>query len=547
MVHAGDGSFRLDGMGVTAEVDLGGRRARLTIPPSPHALAVVFRHLLPVAVEDGLVLHAALLARGERAWLCCGPSGAGKSTLARLLPAHARCDEMAAVRCLGGRWQGEALPFWQSRPGRSPLEAVYLLRHGEAHRRRQLDRRSAVRQLLPHLLWPTGSPPALDRALGMLCDLVGRVSVYDLEFLPRPDVLEVIARAPDEAVASSSVERSAGLAGLLARAEERLIPVAVTLELTGRCNFACRHCAVPDHQAADALTTDRLVTLLDELAAMGTLFLTFTGGEPLLRRDWAKLASRARQLGFSVRLFTNASRVDERAADLLARLPAAVEVSLYSMNPAVFEGITGAPGSLARTLAGVERLVARGVEVTLKAPAMTVNLGDVGEVREYARAVGAAFQTDALIVCRDDGDPAPLCLRVPPRELGDYQRTHSPGAGALLESAAAVAGDEPPCAAGTRMAAVTAAGDVLACLQLRTPAGNLNRESFCDIWERSPWLERLRRVRVRDLEECAGCTRLAYCQRCPAQALVEDGDLLGPSRWSCEHAAALEHSFARDP
>jgi radical SAM protein with 4Fe4S-binding SPASM domain len=187
------------------------------------------------------------------------------------------------------------------------------------------------------------------------------------------------------------------------------------------------------------------------------------------------------------------------------------------------------------------------VEVTLKTPAMTVNLGDVAGVEEYARGVGAAFRTDALIVCRDDGDPVPLGLRVPPGELGEYHRCHAPGAGARLESPVPVSGDEPPCAAGTRMAAVTAAGDVLACLQLRTPAGNVNRTSFCDIWERSPWLERLRRVRVRDLEECAGCARLAYCQRCPAQALVEDGDLLGPSRWSCEHAAALEHAFARDP
>lgn len=201
VVHVADGSFRLVGMGVTAEVDLGERRARLAIPPSPHALAVVLRHVVPVAVEDGLVFHAALLAGGDRAWLCCGPSGAGKSTLARLLPDHARCDEMAAARFVGGEWHGEALPFWQSRPGRSPLEAVFLLRHGELNRRRQLDRRSAVRQLLPHLLWPTGSPPALDRALGLLCDLVDGVPVYDLEFLPRPDVFEVIARSPDQAAA----------------------------------------------------------------------------------------------------------------------------------------------------------------------------------------------------------------------------------------------------------------------------------------------------------------------------------------------------------
>ena len=46
----------------------------------------------------------------------------------------------------------------------------------------------------------------------------------------------------------------------------RLIPVAVTLEITGRCNFACRHCVVPDHEVSDGLTTARVLALLDELA-----------------------------------------------------------------------------------------------------------------------------------------------------------------------------------------------------------------------------------------------------------------------------------------
>jgi len=201
VVQVAGGSFRLVGMGVTAEVNLGERRAHLAIPPSPHALAVVLRHLLPVAVEDGLVFHAALLAGGDRAWLCCGPSGAGKSTLARLLPAHARCDEMAAARFVGGEWHGEALPFWRSRPGRVPLHAVYLLRHGECHRRRRVDPRLALRQLSEHVLWPTGSPAATDRALGLLCDMVEQVPVFDLEFLPRPDVLEVLAGNTDEAAA----------------------------------------------------------------------------------------------------------------------------------------------------------------------------------------------------------------------------------------------------------------------------------------------------------------------------------------------------------
>src|SRR3989304_1688617 len=59
----------------------------------------------------------------------------------------------------------------------------------------------------------------------------------------------------------------------------------------------------------------------------------------LLRRDWYEIASRARKLGFSLRLFTNGSTVDEEKADLLKTLYANVEVSLYSMDGEIFERV----------------------------------------------------------------------------------------------------------------------------------------------------------------------------------------------------------------
>ena len=102
-------------------------------------------------------------------------------------------------------------------------------------------------------------------------------------------------------------------------------------------------------RADDGLSTDRLLELFEELAGFGTLFLTFTGGEVLLRRDWLLLARRARRLGFSLRLFSNGSLIDEEVVRALQDLSIGVEVSLYSTRARVFERITGCPGSLQRT------------------------------------------------------------------------------------------------------------------------------------------------------------------------------------------------------
>jgi radical SAM protein with 4Fe4S-binding SPASM domain len=53
-------------------------------------------------------------------------------------------------------------------------------------------------------------------------------------------------------------------------------------------------------------------------------------------------------------------------------------------------------------------------------------------------------------------------------------------------------------------------------------------------------LKRIRAIRRSDLSTCSTCSKLPYCGRCHAQALVEDGDILGPSTAACAYAAALE-------
>jgi len=43
---------------------------------------------------------------------------------------------------------------------------------------------------------------------------------------------------------------------------------------------------------------------------------------------------------------------------------------------------------------------------------------------------------------------------------------------------------------------------------------------------------------------CRACALLSSCSRCPAQALVETGDLLGPLPVACERAAMVGEILA---
>ena len=329
-----------------------------------------------------------------------------------------------------------------------------------------------------------------------------------------------------------------GYQRLVAEAARRNIPFEVSLELTHHCNFRCAHCYIPDFAAPDLLPTERLMTLLDELAAMGTLYLSFTGGELFLRRDWASLGRRARTLGFFLTLLTNASLIDEAVADIIADLPARVEVSMYSMDDEVFERITGLRGSYRRTRRGIGLLRRRGVEVVLKTPIMTHNCGGIDAIAAWAEEIGADFMAFPSIVARKDGDLTPLRLRVPDEELlaffsGPHFGCSEPGHENRADP------DGGLCAAGSRYCNITPAGDVLACNILPGSAGNLRERTFREIWDHSPWLARVRAIRQQDLPACRTCPAFSYCGRCAAQALVEDGDILGPSAAACGRAAVV--------
>lgn len=333
---------------------------------------------------------------------------------------------------------------------------------------------------------------------------------------------------------------------LVVQAARHNIPVDVSIELTHHCNFRCQHCYIPDFQAPDLLSTERLLSLLEELVDAGTLFLTLTGGELFLRPDWFTVARRARELGFALRLFSNGTLIDDAVADEIAALPAAVEISLYSMDEATFEEITQRRGSFHKTLRGIERLRERRVEVLLKTPMMTHNVGHLDAIAAYAECVGAGFQASPTIMARKDGDLTPLGVRVPQEELmphfgGPHLGCHVPPEAGQRNTAEDAGEHEGPlCAAANRYCNITSSGDVMACNILPGSGGNVRERAFRDVWENSPWLNEVRSIRRSKLHTCKSCSRLSYCGRCHAQALAEDGDLYGPSSYAQERAEIFE-------
>lgn len=161
------------------------------------------------------------------------------------------------------------------------------------------------------------------------------------------------------------------------------------------CNLACIHCWVsPERSGPPFRTRNRLegeftpdifAELLDESAGLGLKYLKFTGGEPLLRSDFAELYSLAAShpSGAAIDLETNGTLVPEglwRAFDISP--PRLIAVSLDSSDPLLHDAFRNTRGAWKRSTGFVRNLIERGISTQV---IMSVLACDAGPVLEMAR------------------------------------------------------------------------------------------------------------------------------------------------------------------
>ncbi len=312
------------------------------------------------------------------------------------------------------------------------------------------------------------------------------------------------------------------------------IPLGVLFEVTHRCNLGCTHCYLTEGPVGrpkptrEELTLDEVRSVLDQLAEAGTLFLTLSGGEVFMRRDFLGILAHARSRGFSVTVFTTGTLLTPETATELADLhPLSVEVSIYSARPEVHDRVTRIPGSHARSLRALRLLRERDVIVLIKSPVMSLNSGEYHGIVELAEELGAGYAFDPLLVPARDGDQAPVQLGLDKDRMRAFladpvlsRQLHEPVM-CLPQKG------EEICATGRRTCLISPYGDLFPCSVHPVPAGNLREKSFREIWTGSPLLRELRTQTVADLR---GGARAAPGFRCSALALIEDGDFLGPFR-----------------
>lgn len=328
-------------------------------------------------------------------------------------------------------------------------------------------------------------------------------------------------------------------------------------ETTAGCNLECVHCRrldVSSQLMKDDLTTQQAFRMIDSIAETGRPILVLSGGEPLFRPDIFEIAEyTTKEKGLICALATNGTLVDARIAEKVkASGIQRVSISLDGADAETHDSFRKLKGSFNRAIEGLNHLKKAGVEVQINSTIARHNAHQAKELYQLALDLGAVALHIFMLV------PVGCGVEIADEEMLDPKKyeellnwfydvskenkiqtkaTCAPHYFRIMRQRAkeegikitpkthGMAAMTKGCLAGSSICFVSHKGQVFPCGYLPVEAGNVLKESFKSIWEKSSVFARLR-----DTDQLGGkcgiCEFKKVCEGCRARAYYETGDYM---------------------
>ena len=320
------------------------------------------------------------------------------------------------------------------------------------------------------------------------------------------------------------------------------IPIKGQIELTFRCNLKCVHCYVAEDPNKQELTFQEITDTLDQIHREGCLWLSFTGGDPLMKDDFLDIYRYAKRKGFLITILTNGALMTPEIVDYLAEeLPLSIDLTLNGVTQKTYESISQVPGSFRKAMEAIRLILDKKLPLRIKTKATRLNYHELDKIRHFVESLGVEFKLNAMLYPRLDGSLKPCSFRLSPHQLMSLDRFFQDD-GDCQEKNLKEENFIPPdklfrCAAGINSFHISPYGELIFCTFMRRPHFNLRkgkfRQGFYTLYPK------IHSLKYRTNSRCKECKIFYLCSQCPALARLENGHPEKPIGHFCELAHRL--------
>lgn len=325
-------------------------------------------------------------------------------------------------------------------------------------------------------------------------------------------------------------------------------PIVAQMELTYRCPLHCEHCYTDcfntGASAKKELSTARVKTVLDKCKDAGAIWFCFTGGDPLIRKDFRQLYLYAKRLGFITSVFSPIVSLNNKILETFKTSPPFnIETTLNAATASKYKEITKTD-LFKKHVRNIKKLLKNKLPVRVKTQVTKQNVAEIEKIKKLVESLALDFRPSTMLHARLNCDPHPCTLRLDPKEavrvnkrygFFDDEESVRPGEKSDIKKLVGKPENDKllSCAAGGHAFWISPQGKMLICGNLRTldydllETGRTVREGFYELNKKVHGLRFLTRSKCRD------CVYRLICKWCPGRAILETGSLEKPIDYFC--------------
>lgn len=345
-------------------------------------------------------------------------------------------------------------------------------------------------------------------------------------------------------------------------------PFLVVWNFTQLCNLKCKHCyASAGTIAPDELTCKEALKVSKKLADAGVNIIAFSGGEPLMRKDFFEVLKVSADYGVFTAVASNATLITKEIARKLKESNVGyIQISLDGASAETHNQFRGVPRVFEKTILGIKNCVEQDIFVEVSSTATKYNYKEMVDIinlsenlnvnwwmmynfvptgrgkfilendlapeerEELLQAIWNKLkEKPKLQVLTTAPQYARVALQMEEKAKEKSEKVIVPTHfynphlhGRLLGLSEFIGG----CGAGRFYCGLEPNGQITPCVFFKLNVGDIRKDNFEDVWNSNVFLDLRNREKLKG--QCGMCTYKYVCGGCRARAYGYFGDYNAP-------------------